>query len=147
MHTYDMSYAIRTHIVRMSYAFLSYAALNMPTYDKNAQMSYVGMSAYEMSYVSCTVSVRVCTSPNNTQSTGPPWGAGRVGGKGAMPAHCHLRLQYRMGPVVRRDAGGVHTRAVVWAYRTTCVQRPYDSDVCRTEPARMSYVMVTVTKV
>ena len=137
----------RTHNVRMSYAFLSYVALNMPAYDKNAQMSYVGMIAYDMSYVDCTVSVRVCTSPKHTQSTGPPWGAIRVGGKGAMLAHRHLRLQYRTKTAVHRDADDVHTRAVVWAHRTTCVQMPYDSDMWRTYSVRMSYVMVTVTKV
>ena len=147
MHTYDMSYATRTHFVRMSYAVLSYVALNMPAYDKNALLSYVGINAYDMSYVNCTVSVRCCTSPTNTQSTGRPWGANRVGGKGAMLASCHLRLQYRVGTVVRRDADDVHTRAVVWVHRTTCVQTPYDSDMCRTGSVRMSYVMVTVTKV
>ena len=147
MHAYDMSYALLTHFVRLSYAILSYAALNMPAYDKNAQMSYVGVIAYDMSYVICTVSVRCCTYPNTLNRHGRQWGASRAGGKGAMLAHLHLRLQCRVQPVVHRDADDVHTRAVVWAHRTTCVQMPYDSDMCRTYSVRMSYVMVTVTKV
>lgn len=108
-----MSYAVRTAYVRLSYALCRTSPRVSPAYDKNAQISYVGKIAYEHSYAICTDRVRVCTSPNNTQSTGPQWGAGRVGGKGAMPAHCHLRLQYRIQPVVRRDADDVHTRAAV----------------------------------
>ena len=67
LHTYDIPYAIRTHIVRLAYAFLSYVALNMPAYDKNTLLSYVGIIAYEVSYVDCTTAVRCCTSPVHTQ--------------------------------------------------------------------------------
>ena len=50
-----------------TYAFLSYVALNMPAYDKNTLLSYVGTIAYEMPYVGCTNAVRCCTSPVHTQ--------------------------------------------------------------------------------